>query len=60
AGRLRDAMDHAWHLPASARTAARDTAARQRHAGREAYVRFRNAVETKRVMPTAERRELVT
>jgi polysaccharide pyruvyl transferase WcaK-like protein len=60
AGRLRDAMDHAWHLPASARAAARDAAARQRHAGREAYVRFRNAVETRRVMPTAERRELVT
>lgn len=64
AGRLRDAMDHAWHLPASARAAAREAAARQRHAGREAYARFRNAVEpeleAKRVMPTSERRELVT
>jgi colanic acid/amylovoran biosynthesis protein len=60
AGRLRDAMDQAWHLPAAARAAARDAAARQGHTGREAYVRFRNAVETKRVMPPAERRELIT
>jgi colanic acid/amylovoran biosynthesis protein len=45
AGWLRAAISEAWHLPASARAAARDAAARQRDAGREAYARFRVAVE---------------
>lgn len=64
AGRLRAAMDHAWHLHGSARAAAMGAAARQRDAGREAYTRFRDAVEPQleadRVTPESERRELVT
>jgi colanic acid/amylovoran biosynthesis protein len=43
--RLRAAIDQAWQLPAAARAAARDAATRQRQAGREAYERFRYAVE---------------
>ena len=57
---LRDVMDHAWNLPAAARAAARDAAACQCHAGREAYVRFRDAVEMTRVVRSEVRRELVT
>jgi colanic acid/amylovoran biosynthesis protein len=40
AGRLRAAIDRAWHLPAAVRAAARDAAAGQRAAGRDAYARF--------------------
>ena len=40
AGRLRAAIDQAWHLPAAVRAAARDAAAGQRAAGRAAYARF--------------------
>jgi colanic acid/amylovoran biosynthesis protein len=60
AGRLREATDQAWHLPAAARSAARNAAARQRLSGREAYMRFRNAVETEPAMATAEHQDLVT
>jgi polysaccharide pyruvyl transferase WcaK-like protein len=60
ARQLRDVMNHAWHLPAAARAAARDAAAGQRHAGREAYVRFRDAVAAKRAVRSGVRRELVT
>ncbi len=60
AGRLRQAINQAWHLPAQARDDARNAAARQRHAGRQAYARFRDAVEKKLVMFTADSRELVT
>ena len=59
AGRLRQAIDQAWHLPAQARDDARNAAARQRHAGRQAYARFRDVVEKKPVMFTADSRELV-
>lgn len=45
AGRLRDAIDQAWHLPDPARAAAADAAARQRQAGRDAYAQLRDAVE---------------
>ena len=60
AGRLRQAINQAWHLPAQARDDARNAAARQRHAGRQAYARFRDVVEKKLVMFTADSRELVT
>lgn len=59
AGRLRQAIDRAWHLPAEARDDARKAAARQRQAGRQAYARFRDAAEKNLVRPTADRRELV-
>jgi polysaccharide pyruvyl transferase WcaK-like protein len=39
--RLRATIRQAWHLPASARSTARDTAGRLRDAGREAYAQFR-------------------
>jgi hypothetical protein len=55
AGRLRDAIDQAWHLPAPARAAAMEAAARQRQAGREAYALLRDAVEKL----AADRQELV-
>jgi len=45
AGWLRAAIGQAWQLPARARAEARDAAARQRRAGREAYVRLRDVVE---------------
>ena len=54
--RLRDAIDQAWHLPAPARSAATEAAARQRKAGRAAYAQLRDAVEEL----TPDRRELVT
>ena len=61
AGRLRQAIDQAWDLPAPARAAAREAAARQRQAGREAYARFREAVEKRPAIPAtaAEIREVV-
>jgi polysaccharide pyruvyl transferase WcaK-like protein len=42
---LRATILQAWHLPAPARAAARDTAIRLRDAGREAYAQFRIEVE---------------
>ena len=57
---LRRAIDQAWHLPASARAAARDAAARQRQAGREAYAQFRSAVEQNLMTCTADSLELAT
>jgi colanic acid/amylovoran biosynthesis protein len=45
AAELRRAIDEAWHLPSSARAAARESAQWQRTAGRAAYARFRDAVE---------------
>jgi len=60
AGWLRSALDMAWHLPAAARGAARETAAGQRDAGREAYARFRDTVENKPVMVTADSQGLDT
>ena len=59
-GRLRQAIEAAWHLPAEAREGARNAAARQRDAGRQAYTRFRDAVENRVAMFTADSRELVT
>jgi hypothetical protein len=44
---LRATINQAWHLPASARVTARDTAARLREAGRDAYTQFRVRVEKK-------------
>ncbi len=44
-GWLRATIDQAWHLPARARADAREAAAWQRRAGREAYVRLRDVVE---------------
>jgi colanic acid/amylovoran biosynthesis protein len=58
AGRLGQAIDRAWHLPAQARDDARTAAARQRQAGRHAYARFRDIVEKNLVRPAADRREL--
>jgi polysaccharide pyruvyl transferase WcaK-like protein len=52
---LRTAIRQAWQLPASARTAARDTAVRLRDAGREAYVQFRVRVDEKSPKVTADR-----
>jgi colanic acid/amylovoran biosynthesis protein len=54
AASLRTAIGRAWHLPAPARAAARDAAAGQRHAGREAYAQFRDAVEKNPAMVTAD------
>jgi hypothetical protein len=59
-GRLRQAINQAWHLPAQARDDARHAAAGQQHAGRQAYARFRDVVEKKLVTFTADSRELVT
>ena len=56
AAQLRTAIDEAWHLPAPARAAAREATTRQRNAGREAYARFRDAVEKSPVMVTADSR----
>lgn len=60
AGWLRSAIDKAWHLPAAARGSARETAAGQRAAGRAAYARFRDTVENKPVMVTADSQGLNT
>jgi colanic acid/amylovoran biosynthesis protein len=46
-GRLRAAIDRAWQLPAAARVAARDAAAQQCAAGREAYARFGETVRSR-------------
>jgi polysaccharide pyruvyl transferase WcaK-like protein len=54
AGRLRAAIHEAWHLPAAARAAARDAAALQRQAGRDAYAQFRAVVEKNPVLVTAD------
>jgi colanic acid/amylovoran biosynthesis protein len=43
--RLRAAISAAWHLPAPARVAAWEAAARLRDAGRDAYARFRAEAE---------------
>jgi polysaccharide pyruvyl transferase WcaK-like protein len=59
AGRLGQAIDQAWHLPAQARDDARKAAARQRQAGRQAYARFRDVVEKNLVRPPVDSRELV-
>jgi len=59
AGRLGQAIDQAWHLPAQARDDARKAAAGQRQAGREAYARFRDVAEKNLVSPPVDRRELV-
>jgi len=58
AARLRLAVHEAWHLPAATRAAARDAAARQRHAGRDAYRLFRAAVDKSPAMVTADVRGL--
>jgi colanic acid/amylovoran biosynthesis protein len=50
AAELRLAIEAAWHLPGTARAAARDAADRQRDAGRRAYARFREAAEQSPVM----------
>ena len=57
--RLSTTILQAWHLPAPARAAARDTAVRLRDAGREAYAQFRIEVENP-AMFTADSQELVT
>jgi colanic acid/amylovoran biosynthesis protein len=59
ADRLRQAINQAWHLPAQAGDDARNAAARQQHAGRQAYARFRDVVEKKLVTFAADSRELV-
>ena len=59
AGRLGQAIDQAWHLPAQARDDARKAAAGQRQAGRQAYARFRDVVEKNHVRSPVDRRELV-
>jgi len=45
AGRLRAAIDQAWHLPAPLRATGRDTATGLRDAGRAAYAQFRIMAE---------------
>ena len=50
--RLRTTIQQAWHLPASARATAMDTAVRLRGAGREAYAQFRAGVEKESKMVT--------
>jgi colanic acid/amylovoran biosynthesis protein len=40
AGRLRAVIEQAWQLPGTVRAAARNAAAGQRAAGRDAYARF--------------------
>ena len=59
AGRLGQAIDQAWHLPAQARDDARMAAAGQRQAGRQAYARFRDVVEKNHGRFPVDRRELV-
>jgi colanic acid/amylovoran biosynthesis protein len=59
AGRLGQAIDQAWHLPAQARDDARKAAAGQRQAGRLAYARFRDVVEKNYVRSAVDLRELV-
>jgi hypothetical protein len=59
AGRLRAAIDEAWHLPFPARAAARDAAVRQRNAGREAYARFRDSADQNRAFVTAGNQGLI-
>ena len=54
AARLRAAVHEAWHLPAAARAAARDAAARQRRAGHDAYAHFLAAFEQSPVLVTAD------
>jgi colanic acid/amylovoran biosynthesis protein len=57
--RLRAAIHQAWHLPVPARVAARDAAAWQRSAGREAYAHFRRSVGDDLVKLDAESQGLV-
>jgi polysaccharide pyruvyl transferase WcaK-like protein len=59
AARLRTMILRAWQLPAPARAAARDAAARLREAGREAYAQFRASTEAP-AMASARRRGPVT
>jgi hypothetical protein len=54
---LRRAIQQAWRLSGSSRAAARDTAARLGDAGREAYARFRIAVERDSVVAAADDQE---
>jgi polysaccharide pyruvyl transferase WcaK-like protein len=54
---LRRAIQQAWQLPAPSRAAARDTAARLKDAGREAYAQFRIAVDKDSVMAAADSQE---
>lgn len=51
---LRTAIDQAWNLPAAARAAAREAAAGQRQAGREAYAQFQAAADKTPAMVTAD------
>ena len=51
ADRLRHAIDQAWHLPGAERLAAKNAAARQREAGRQACARIRVAVDRKQEEP---------
>jgi polysaccharide pyruvyl transferase WcaK-like protein len=54
---LRTTIERAWHLPAAARTTARDTAVRLRNAGRDVYAQFRVMVEKESAgtLPTVRR-----
>jgi polysaccharide pyruvyl transferase WcaK-like protein len=59
ASRLRAMILQSWHLPVQARAAAKETAARLRDAGREAYTQFRAVVENPRTA-TADSEESIT
>jgi len=60
AARLSAAIEEAWHLPGTARAAARDAAGRQRDAGRRAYARFGEAAGQRRVtIPSRTTRGLI-
>jgi polysaccharide pyruvyl transferase WcaK-like protein len=48
---LRSAVQAAWNLPVPERATARDTSGRLREAGREAYARFRAAVDRPGAVP---------
>ncbi|MGO8730153.1 MAG: polysaccharide pyruvyl transferase family protein [Streptosporangiaceae bacterium] len=53
-GRLRAAIQQAWHLPEAARSGARDRADQLRGAGLDAYAQFRAVVEKEPLMITAD------
>jgi Polysaccharide pyruvyl transferase len=55
--RLRTAIQQAWNLPASTRTAAKDAAIQLRNVGRETYAQFRIKVEKKTAIVAVDSQE---
>ncbi len=60
ADRLHAGVQQAWQLPTSSRAAARDAAASLRDAGRDAYARFRKAIDHGAMIFHADSDELTT